>query len=426
MNKRRITRLVMAVTMGLPAFAAATKAPGQDKEDQSRTPSHAGQPDAMEILRRADQATLAVKAVSYEAEFYGEGDLAQRTVRMTGTVKAAERRRSLLGRLLGSSSGAWRMRIEASVKTPGLDSEEVLKIATNGKRIYRIDEARKVFTYGSIPDAQGLLGRDGRPPLFMIEYLHQTPFSDEIHGKVARYEGVQEIGGVPCHVIYVVYAAPGAMESRWYFGTEDYLPRRVDRIYSTERHGRDGAYVLTLATVNTAPVFNEDDFRLECPKGFAKKQYKTQEKKFEPPILLGVGTQAPVWELKSPDGKTVSLEGLRGNVVVLDFWATWCGPCKLAMPGIQKLHEQFKGKPVKVFGVNCWESGDPVAYMKEQSYTYGLLLKADEVAKAYGISGIPTLYVIGPDGQILFVFEGFEPDIEKDVARIITEALKSE
>src|SRR5262249_7371157 len=92
----------------------------------------------------------------------------------------------------------------------------------------------------------------------------------------------------------------------------------------------------------------------------------------------------------------------------LDFWATWCGPCRAAMPGVQALHEKYKDKGVSVFGLNCWESGDAPGYMKEQKYTYGLLLNADEVAGKYGVSGIPTIYVIGRDGKVVYQSVGFE------------------
>src|SRR5262249_21362197 len=130
---------------------------------------------------------------------------------------------------------------------------------------------------------------------------------------------------------------------------------------------------LTVSKLNTEPGLENDDFRLKKPEGYETRDF---EEPSDSPALLTVGQKAPDFELKDPDGQTIKLSSLKGKVVVLDFWATWCGPCKMAMPGIQKLHEEFKGKPVKVFGVNIWEKdGDPVAYMASKKYTYGLLLK---------------------------------------------------
>ena len=88
----------------------------------------------------------------------------------------------------------------------------------------------------------------------------------------------------------------------------------------------------------------------------------------------------------------------------MDFWATWCVPCKIAMPEVQKVHEHFYDQTVKVFGVNCMEGagGDPAHYMRSQKFTDSLLLDGDGVADAYNVSGIPTFYVVDQQGRIAF------------------------
>jgi thiol-disulfide isomerase/thioredoxin len=103
----------------------------------------------------------------------------------------------------------------------------------------------------------------------------------------------------------------------------------------------------------------------------------------------------------------------------MDFWATWCGPCRLAMPGLQRLHEKYKDQGVVVFGMNSWESGDPGAFMKENDFTYTTLLKADPVAQLYQVSGIPTFYIVGPDGKVVLSEVGYDPDFEKNVSDLI-------
>ncbi len=110
----------------------------------------------------------------------------------------------------------------------------------------------------------------------------------------------------------------------------------------------------------------------------------------------------------TPDGEMVSLEELRGRVVVMDFWATWCGPCRVVMPSLQELHETH-GDRVTVVGINVWESGDPAAFMEENGYTYTMVLNGDEVASEYMVESIPTFYVIAPDGTVAFHAVGADP-----------------
>jgi len=141
------------------------------------------------------------------------------------------------------------------------------------------------------------------------------------------------------------------------------------------------------------------------------------------PELLSIGSIAPAWELKDSKGNLISLKSLKGRVVVIDFWATWCGPCKAAMPMMQALHEQFRDKPVTVIGVSAWEKGDAASFMKEKGYTYGLLLNGDAMAEQYHVSGIPTLYIIGTDGKIFHATKGVDPAHKEKLAKLIDAAV---
>ncbi len=152
-----------------------------------------------------------------------------------------------------------------------------------------------------------------------------------------------------------------------------------------------------------------------------------------------VGDKAIDWSLKDADGKTVKLADLKGKVVVMDFWATWCGPCRKAMPDIQRLHDDFKGKDVAVFGLNAWERDDTKAdpktgkkltgaekaknYMTDQKFTYGLLLAADKVAEQHGLTGIPAFYIIDTKGKIVFAEGGYSPNHYKEMKTVIQKAL---
>jgi cytochrome c-type biogenesis protein len=137
--------------------------------------------------------------------------------------------------------------------------------------------------------------------------------------------------------------------------------------------------------------------------------------------LLPVGAAAPNWQLSDNEGRIHSLSEYRGKVVVLDFWATWCGPCAEIMPRMQKLHEKYQDKEVVVLGLNSWEKKDPVELMKKRRYSYRLLLKAEDIAESYKVTTLPTVYVIGDDGKIIYCHEGLD---DKNLASLIDKYLK--
>ena len=138
--------------------------------------------------------------------------------------------------------------------------------------------------------------------------------------------------------------------------------------------------------------------------------------------LLPVGETAPNWQLNDADGKLHSLSEYRGKVVVMDFWATWCGPCAEVMPRMQKLHEKFADKGVVVFGVNSWEKSDPIALMQKKRLSYKLLLKGEAISESYKITILPVVYIIGEDGTIIYCHEGVD---DKNLASLIEKYLKT-
>jgi thiol-disulfide isomerase/thioredoxin len=144
-----------------------------------------------------------------------------------------------------------------------------------------------------------------------------------------------------------------------------------------------------------------------------------------PELAVKAGDAAPDFKLADLDGKEVTLASLKGKVVLLDFWATWCGPCKAAMPTIQKLHDEYKDKGVVILGVNTWEEKPQAAreYMTKRKFTYGCLLKGDELAQAYGVTGIPTLVIIGRDGRVAKVEVGLSDPSGGGLRKAIDAAL---
>ncbi len=122
------------------------------------------------------------------------------------------------------------------------------------------------------------------------------------------------------------------------------------------------------------------------------------------------------FKLTSLEGKPVSLKSLRGKVVMLDFWATWCGPCRREMPVIQKLSKELKAKGLLVYGVNNEADHDKVkSFLAENKYTFPTLMDQEgAVSKQYQVNAIPTLLIVGRDGKIVAHYIGGQ---EEDVLR---------
>ncbi|HEY6390673.1 MAG TPA: redoxin domain-containing protein [Bryobacteraceae bacterium] len=117
--------------------------------------------------------------------------------------------------------------------------------------------------------------------------------------------------------------------------------------------------------------------------------------------VLLTGKNAMDFELKDIQGAQVRLSDYRGKIVLLDFWATWCPPCRKELPSIEKLHRQFADKDVVVLGINDEDSGTVKGFLKKNEYTIPTLMDSKKnVHRMYGARAIPTVIVIDRNGVI--------------------------
>ena len=127
------------------------------------------------------------------------------------------------------------------------------------------------------------------------------------------------------------------------------------------------------------------------------------------PVGTSVGQSAPDFTLKDLDGNSVSLHQFRGHVVILDFWASWCSPCRASMPTLDGFAAEYHDKGLVLIGVSLDRSAsDASSFLKENDYHRLIALwksasASQAVAKTYGISGIPHTFVLDTDGIIRFV-----------------------
>jgi len=136
---------------------------------------------------------------------------------------------------------------------------------------------------------------------------------------------------------------------------------------------------------------------------------------------------APTFALSTIDGGFISLDEFKGKVVLLDFWAEWCGPCKRATPIIVSLYEKYKSKGLVVIGMNLDDESDfdkVRSYIKETKISYFITVKGFSVAQKYGVSGIPKFVLIDKDGKIALTITGVIPTLKEDLENSIIQLLE--
>jgi len=134
---------------------------------------------------------------------------------------------------------------------------------------------------------------------------------------------------------------------------------------------------------------------------------------------------APEFALKDADGKTVHLADYKGKVVLLDFWATWCAPCKIEIPWFMEFEQQLKDRGFAVVGVSMDEDGWSAVkpYLQEMKINYRILMGNEQVGNIYGgVDSLPTTFLIDRQGKIASVHIGLDrgkEDFKNDIVRLL-------
>lgn len=141
--------------------------------------------------------------------------------------------------------------------------------------------------------------------------------------------------------------------------------------------------------------------------------------------MVPTGEPAPSFLLEDLDGNRVSLADQRGKIVLVDFWATWCGPCLQELPHIQRLHEEYGGRGLVVLAISTDSQTEKVfPFVEKEGYTFPVLYADSQVQGAYGVRGIPAVYLIDRQGVMRFQKVGFGPGGEEQLIEEVEKLLQ--
>ena len=159
------------------------------------------------------------------------------------------------------------------------------------------------------------------------------------------------------------------------------------------------------------------------PYGFCSekcaKAFEADPAAYAPPVFP---RPAPSFELRDLTGSAVSSETVRGKVVLVDFWATWCAPCRKSMPALQALHDRFASRGFVVLGISI-DEGDPARvrkYVTSKKLTYPIAVDSGRTPawEAFRVKAVPAAYLLDRDGRIVAQWNGSAVDARDLEARL--------
>ncbi len=264
------------------------------------------------------------------------------------------------------------------------------------------------------------------------------PYDNLMDGvTTGTYGGTEQWNDQSCHRLH--FEQKQFHWDAWFTDTHPPLMVKAEILPADEikKHGKPA---VTDVTTTLSVEFRDWQFDVDIPdstfdwtlqaRNSATAAHGTSGKKATPSIHIAshLGRPAPQFNMPLLDGGNIDNATLAGKVIVFDFWATWCGPCRRGMPLVEQIAKQFHDQPVEFYAVNLREGEEEIEkfLIKEKLALKVALDKDGGVGKTYGIRAIPTTLVIGKDGTIQAFHEGVGPRFKDTLTSQIETLLSDE
>lgn len=287
------------------------------------------------------------------------------------------------------------------------NGEQLTIYSENDKKYLERDVPEGIYVLGllgvpSIVDALVHNDKDAPPP---FEILSQKTVSNAETGKPEEQ--------------FEIKTQDEENITIW-FAKDNNLPTRIETTQPENEASSSTTRTFYFDDWNLKPAIEDKTFQFTPPEGVTKLE---RQERVEPLK----GQKAPDFTLPTLDGKRVTLSEFQGKkVVVLDFWASWCGPCRMAMPVVQQVSEDLKDQDVVFFAVNLGEDKEKIQnFISRLNIKLPVLMDTNgDVATKYRVQSIPKLVIIDKNGIVISGHSGFSPDMKKQLKEEILKSLK--
>lgn len=434
---------IAAVVAGAAGHAAAqsdgAEEQGAETQPATTTDDGKGAPVAeasseeKQLFERAAAAIRSARTISYQLTYRTDGTgLAARSA----TVEASIRQLRVTG---GSTQPGWMMRVTGTSRPrDGAGESTDFDIAWLTSTVEYVDHKNKKVMEQRLADARRNRAYSVSTQARFDPYYSLQPLAKEIAAESFTVGPREEVGGVMCDVVTVKMPKVETL-STWYIGVDDSLPRKVVRLTKDGPLGGNIIIEVSDVRVESGQTVSiaADTLRVSVPEGYGEDRLKQTpvqpvvvsspdkagDKDIKKPVegevtpapvvesqpvvpvpVVPTGPRmAPAFELVDGAGQKVTLESLKGSVVVLHFAGTWALPVKDSLPELETLTKKHAGKPVKVYWMSVRErvKQNATVEMEKGAYTFGLLLDATRVAADFGAHTFPSVAVVSATGELV-------------------------